>query len=158
MRRLLQRRGEASAHADFHAPVAWFGHFVGGGHQRLALAAADAPWAPRALSLFTAVIALVGAAVGLGRRGAPGFAAFAVGAPALVRAEDAPAAAPSGQSYVAFCQRRLFVPAGMGAATFTGERAPAGVPVATGVEGPVSRPARRPAWPPAARRANWQWR
>ncbi|MFO1032212.1 MAG: serine hydrolase domain-containing protein [Planctomycetota bacterium] len=47
----------------------------------------------------------------------------------------------SGQSYVAFCQRRLFVPAGMSAATFTGERAPAGVPVATGAEGPVSRPA-----------------
>lgn len=47
----------------------------------------------------------------------------------------------SGQGYVAFCQRRLFVPAGMVASTFTGERAPAGVPVANGVEGPVSRPA-----------------
>lgn len=47
----------------------------------------------------------------------------------------------SGQDYVAFCQRRLFAPAGMTQSTFTGERAPAGVSVATGAEGAASRSA-----------------
>lgn len=40
----------------------------------------------------------------------------------------------SGQNYVAFCQRRLFAPAGMATSTFTGERAPTGVVLATGSE------------------------
>lgn len=47
----------------------------------------------------------------------------------------------SGQNYVAFCQRRLFAPAGMATSTFTGERAPAGAVLATGTERAKSRTA-----------------